>query len=383
MTAHPLPTGILRPSSASRWGPDGCAGSFALEGVFPELGDSPEAREGTAAHFYAMEKLEGRTWPIGHLTPNGVPIDADMIRHGEEYVDDVTAELKNFAPGAMFRVETKVFAHALVHPENEGTPDTWAIHLVQKRLTLWDYKYGHKYVDPYKFWQGIDYIAGIFEGLSLSYEDVADMDIRIRVVQPRNYHPDGPVREWRTTGAEIWRLILELRTAAYVAKVPGAPTRTGPQCEDCKGRHACEAFMRQTARDQDKAGETTPIVLPPWAVGKELERIRSAIKRLEARRDGLTVQAISILDRGGAVLGWKKGFVDSQERWVTPPAEVRILGATFGVDLNKDAVKSPAEARKLGIDPVVIAAYAVKPTGAAKLVPADPDAAKKAFAPPT
>lgn len=384
MTTHPTPTGILRPSSASRWGPDGCAGSHALEALYPEDQDSPEAREGTAAHFWPTEALEGRIWPIGHLAPNGHPIDADMIRHGQEWIDDIALAVSEVAdPQALFRVETKVFAHHLVHPQNEGTPDAFLVSLLRRRLILWDYKYGHKYIDAYRFWQGINYIAGIFEQLSLTREDVADMRISIRVVQPRNYHIAGPIRTWETTGAVVWAMIEQLSFAAHMAKAVGAPTRTGPHCEDCNGRHACEAFMRRTARDADYAGETTPVELPPAAMGAELKRIASAIKRLEARRDGLAAQAVAIIDRGGVVPGWSKGYVNSHEKWKVPDAEVKMVGEIFGIDLSKNSVKTPAEARKLGIDATVIATYSFKPTGAAKLVPVDATAAEKAFGQPT
>jgi hypothetical protein len=327
--------------------------------------------------------MQGRVWDVGHLAPNGHPIDADMIKHGKEWVEDVeTTRAAINDPSALFRVETKVTAHKLVHPENEGTPDTFLISMLRKIAVLWDYKYGHKYVDPYRFWQGIDYLAGVFEALELTREDVADMTIIIRVVQPRNYSQEGTIRTWSTTGAVIWGLIEQLSFAAHMAKAVGAPTRTGPHCEDCRGRHACEAFMRRTARDSDYAGETIPVELPPEALGAELKRLRSAVKRIEARMDGLTAQAVSIIDRGGRVPGWIKEYVNSHERWSVPDQEVRVMGQIMGVDLDKPGVRTVAEAKKLGVDASVIKAYSFKPTGAAKLKPVEETAAAKAFGQP-
>lgn len=374
---HPSPTGILRPSQAPRWA--NCAGSFALEALYPEDEDGPAAREGTAAHFYVTEYLLGRAHPIGTLAPNGHPIDADMVEHGQIYIDDVKAELPKFETTALFRVETKVFAHRLIHPENEGTPDTFAISVAQKRLILWDYKYGHKYVDAFRNWQLIDYVAGIFESLDLTREDVADMRISLRVVQPRNYHPDGVIRTWETTGAQIWPLIEWLATRAHEAKKPAAPTQTGPWCRDCDGRHACAAFMNVAHRAMDVAGETIPVELPASALGIELRRIDDAIKRLEARRDGLQEQALSMIRRGSNVPLWTMGFVQSRERWKVPLAEVVLMGDMMGVNLRKDDALTPAQARKAGIDATVIAVYSEKPTGAAKLIPSDATAAEKAF----
>lgn len=377
--SRPLPVGILRPSQAPRWVP--CAGSFSLEAMFPDDEDSPEAREGTAAHYYVTEALQGRFHPAGTLAPNGYPLDGDMIDHGELYLEDVRSTFATLPQDqhTIFRVEQKVFAHTLIHPECEGTPDTWAANFNVGRLILWDYKYGHKYVEPFGNWQFIGYLAGIFEGLGLSRQETWNLDVSVRVIQPRNYHRDGPVREWNTTGATIWNYIDRMKTAAYAAKDPRATTQTGPQCVDCNGRHACEAFARVAARALDVAGETIPQELPPMALGMELRRIADAIKRLEARRDGLAEQAMAKIRTGTPVPFWTMGFVDARERWTVPVAEVRALGELFGKKLTEEKPITPAQARKLGIDAAVIRVYSAKPTGAAKLVPADETAAAKAF----
>lgn len=377
---YPQPLGLLRPSSAVRW--VNCAGSHALEGLYPEDEDSPEAREGTAAHFYVTEYLEGRVWPVGHITPNGHPIDAYMIEGGQHLIDDVAAELPHM-PDAQFRVETKVYAHALIHPENEGTPDAWALSLARKRLIVWDYKYGHRYVDAFMFWQGIDYVAGIFEGNSLTLEDVRDMRVSLRVVQPRNYHPSGIVRVWETTGEYLWSLIEYMRGRAFAAKQQAAPTQTGSHCRDCRGRHACQAFAAVAASAMDCAGETVPMELPLDAVGRELTRLQTAMDRIKARADGLTEIAIAEIRKGKHVAGWQMGFVDSRERWAKEAAEVIALGDALGVDLREPKPlaigAAKAKFKAAGLPPEVLAAYYEKPTGAAKLTPADPNAAAKVF----
>lgn len=379
---YPQPLGVLRPSQAPRW--FYCQGSFALEGLYPEDEDSPEAREGTAAHYYVTEYLEGRVHPIGTLAPNGHPLDGDMVKNGRHYIEDVMTGLAELGGSrVLFRVETKVTAHGLVHPECEGTPDTFALSLEAKRLIVWDYKYGHGFVDPFQNWQLIAYVAGIWESLELTLEDVADMAVSLRVVQPRNYHREGKVRTWETTGAVLWGLIEQLSAAAYAAKQIGAPTQTGDHCDNCSGRHACEAFKRVAAKAMDVAGQTIPDPLPTDALGVEIARLRKAADRIKARLDGLEEQAISSIRKGNPVPGWAMGFVNSRERWKTDPAEVFALGDLLGVDLRDLRPVTVNEAKTkfkaAGVDAAVIAAYSEKPTGAAKLVPADPTAAAKAF----
>ena len=375
-----VPSTLLRPSNAARW--VNCSGSHALEALYPETEDGPEAREGTAAHYYATEALQGRAVAVGALAPNGHPIDAAMVEHGQAWIDDVVTTLAGM-PGAQFRVETRVFMHTLVHPLNEGTPDAWALNLAMRRLVLWDYKYGHAHVDPYQFWQGIDYVAGIFEGNSLSRDDVADLQVSIRVVQPRTFRPGGPVRTWETTGAHLWGLIDYMRGRALAALQPAAPTVTGPHCFNCKARHACEAFTKAAGLAMSVAGQTVPWDLPVDAVGRELSRLEMAADVIKARRDGLGAIALAAIKSGKTVDGWRMGYVDSRERWERPHAEVFALGDMLGVELRETEPPTPAQAKKkfksAGLPEEVLALYYRKPTGAAKLVPVDRNAARKAF----
>lgn len=379
------PAGILRPSSAPRWagqtGP-GCPGSFVMEQQFPEDEDSPEAREGTAAHFYVTEAVQGRAHPVDTITPNGHPIDAEMIECGQSFIDDIvreTAVRSGSAPHAM-GVERKLVMHGLIHPDCEGTPDAYLLDLPGRRLVVWDYKYGHRDVDPLKHPQMVCYAAGVFEAYELDEADFADLEVSIRIVQPRNFSSSGPVREWRTTGAAVMREVERLARAAEAAKAPNAPTLTGSHCRDCSAIHACEANRRVGGVAIDMAGKSTPEVLPPEALGLELLQIDQALQRLNARRAGIAEVVLASLRGGGRNPYWSVGHGSGRERWTAPAGEVFALGDLLGADLRKDpAPVTPAEARKLGVDASVIAAYSEKPTGAAKLVPVDNNRAAKAF----
>lgn len=372
--------GILRPSSAPRW--SWCGGSFALEQLFPEDEDSPEAREGTAAHFYVTEAVQGRFHPIGTVTPNGHPIDAEMVDCGQSFIADVSRELGEAAryptPSA-FGVERRLTMHRWVHPDCEGSPDAFLLNLAARRVIVWDYKYGHGYHEPFKHPQLVSYVAGVMEAYDLTAEDVADLEIIIRIVQPRNYRASGPVREWRTTGAVILAEILRLRAAAIVAKTPEAPTMTGDHCRDCSALHACEANRRVGGYAMDLAGRSTPDPLPPEALGLELRNLDRALKRLEARRDGLATVALDAINRGLNVPYFARGFGKGRERWAAPLPEVFAMGDMLGVELRKPAAMTPNQARDAGVDAAVIAAYSETPTGAAKLVPVDDNHAAKAF----
>jgi len=386
MTA--APSRILRPSSAPRWG--SCSGSFALEAQYPEEDDSPEAREGTAAHHYVTEHLQGRSVAVGDLAPNGHPIDKDMLAHGLHYIADVTSELTRLYvrdPQTQFRVETKVFPHQSVHPDNEGTPDTWALSVAARELILWDYKYGHLGVEVFGNFQLVNYVAGIFEGNGLTREDTKDWRISLRVIQPRAYHRDGIIRTWGATGSIVWAHIDALAHSAIAAKRPGATARSGPWCRDCKARVDCETNIRAGANSIDVAGQATRAGLSVAAMATELDHIRIAEERLKARKVGLEQALIATIRAGRPVPRWQMGFVDSQERWSVPTAAVVAVGDAFGVDLRLDEpVKVGAARAKFkaaGIPVEVLGDLVFKPSGAAKLIPVDPNAAQKAFGNPS
>lgn len=379
----------LAPSSAHIWAPEhGCRGSVALQTAYPGADDTPEAREGTAAHYYVAELLNGRDVPVGTVAPNGQPITAEMVDCAQALLIDIRDTLRAATPGLALRVEEKVFAQS-VHEANYGTPDTYVMDRPNKYLHVWDFKYGHRFVDARGNWQLIDYAIAIFDSEGLRPVTANDYSlsqwngwrISLTIAQPRNYDPIGPIREWHTTGEALRDTYLpRLRQSAYEAMQPGAAYTTGLHCRDCTGRHACPALQRAGAIAMDVSLQAQPVVLPPHAVGLELRQIEDAIKRLEARQTGLEEQALGIIRSGVAVPFYSATHASGRERWSVPVNEVVLLGENLGANLRKPAEAiTPAQARKAGIDATVIQAYAETPKGALRLIRVDDDAANLAF----
>jgi hypothetical protein len=364
---------ILAPSSASRWGPGGCAGSPDMEARYPEDQDSPEAREGTAAHFYVTEALSGRTVAIGSLAPNGYPVNQEMIEAGYDFIRDVQDTVKAVNNGIL-KIETRVFAASTVHPQNWGTPDAYLCEKFRRTLHVWDYKYGHRYVDAFNNWQLINYCAAILESEGVPVEDWPHWKITVTIAQPRNYHPDGPLREWFFNGAQLVEKVAQLRAAAYAAREPGAALTTGEHCRDCLARHACPALQRVAMALVDMSLSGQPVDLPPLALGIELRVIRAAMKRLGARATGLEEAALVAARNGVDIPHWRAEYSKGREKWrdTTPISELVTLGEIYGVDLLKPpAAITPTQARKAGIDTEIVKAYSETPRGAMSLVPFD------------
>ncbi len=369
---------VLRPSNAPRWG-GGCPGSVALQAAYPDDEDGPDAREGTCAHFWATEALDFRVWPVGTLAPNGHPIDADMITNGQLLLDDVWAAVGQASPTAALRIEQKLTAHGLIHPLNEGTPDVFLCDAVNHRVIVWDYKYGHRDVDPFGNLQLVNYLACVLEAFELTLDDVKGWEIILKIVQPRNFRAD-PVRSWRMLGWQAWKHIEALAEQAEIAASPNAPTKTGPYCRNCSAAHACQAALDLGAATVDMAGTSIPVDMTPAQLGVTLARLRTAKKRLEALTTSLEEVVFSKIRLGAQVPYWSIGSENPREKWVVTPSEVFAMGDLMGVDLRKPAEAiTPNQARERGIDPTVISAYAERPKGAQKLVPIDETTATKAF----
>ena len=375
----------LRPSNAIRWA--NCAGSFQLESFFPDE-ESAEAREGTAGHFFATEYLKGLEYPVGYITPNGVPIDADMIEAGHVLISDV---MRVFAPrqhSARLYVERMVYPHGLINPLCEGTPDVVMIDYHGRYIHIWDFKYGHKYVEVWGMLQCLLYLAGVVEGIELTAEDLASWTVIITVVQPR-YYAAPPVRHWQPRPAEIQQWFTWLEQRAEAALQPNAPCQTGPWCTNCKARHSCEALAKAGGVAVEMSGQSLPLVMDAAQVSRQLRSTEDALERLEALLTGLAAFAENEIRQGRRVPGYELRPSSNKEDWTQPVPEIIAMGDSFGVDLRKpvDAV-TPTQARKKGLDTAATKAgldggvtplYAKRKPGALKLSRVDPNAAAKAF----
>lgn len=365
----------LAPSRAGRWGPGRCQGSAAMEARYPEDEESEAAREGTAAHHYATEALQGRLLAVGSVAPNGFPINREMIESAEQFLTDIRDTLASATPGLTPRIEERVDAQKTIHPDCWGTPDVYILDFPRRSLHIWDYKYGHRYVDAFKNWQMLVYACAILE--SEGVEDWRGWRITLTIAQPRNYAPEGTLREWYLSGDSLYDYAKRLAEAARLAAYPDAPLQTGEHCRDCNAAHACPALQNVAMLAVDLSYRQTPIDMPAAAVGIELRILAMAAERLKARKDALEEHAIGLIRKGQAVPHWTMGRTQTHRKWKEPDADIIAMGHVFGANLAK--AMTPAQAIKAGIDATVIEQYSERPPGSLKLVSVDDDAAEKAF----
>ena len=366
-----------------------------MQRQYPDDEESEAAREGTAAHWYVSELLNGRDVVAGAVAPNGVPITAEMVDCAQDLLVDVRSTMQVIAgEGRRFTLYVEQrFYMPRVHPDNWGTPDVVLIDWDAKVIHVWDYKFGHRFVDATGNLQLIDYGLGVAELVGLDPDAPYDSPHSFRgwrftltIAQPRNYSAFGPLREWYISGEGLRDRLAAMHKAAHEAMAPSSPLTTGGHCRDCSARHACPALQRAGAIAMDVSLQSNAVDLPPHAIGLELRQIDAAIARLQARQTGLEEHALGLIRGGTAVPFYSAEYASGREKWTVPAEEVHALGDLFGAQLRKpqEAI-TPGQARtefkRLGIDGQVISAYAEKPRGALRLARVRDDAAKLAFQP--
>lgn len=351
--------------------------------MYPEIEETPEAAAGTASHWLGAIFITNTTKGIFDVSPlsmkmtapNNVVLDDEMIEAAEMYADDVNEVMRktgNFNP----QVEQRI-AMPMIHELSWGTPDCWFFDRATGHLYIWDYKFGYGIVEVFENWQLINYVAGI-----LAMLDVADeyITIHFRIVQPRAFHRDGPIREWVVNAAGLRGYFNQLEARAHEALSANAVTRSGPHCKHCTARHACTAALQGGVQLYEVAAQPMPVTLPADALGVQLAIVQRAIKQLEYIESGMHAQVEATIKNGTLVPGYILESSTGHLKWTKPDAEVLALGDALNFNLRKkEAVITPTQALKLGVDDSVISAYSERPNTGVKLVPDNGNKAKRMF----
>lgn len=367
-----------------------CAASLLLQFMAPPLPDSDEEAEGTAAHWHAVQ------WAIGRQMPRGTKFKVFGLDREWEVDMDMENGSRLFAyhcvKGFRGRYEDPV-GMPTIHAQCNGTPDYWAAYdeartaiaaaeeLARRIIEVHvkDYKYGHRYVDAFENWQLLAYAIGVCIRLGLTDPEVV---IVLTIIQPRAYHRDGPVKEWRITLGDLFRWGDRIREQVEVALAPNAPARVGKWCLDCKARHICETLQRGAMNVVEYAGIGEAVDMPTDAIATEARIMHDALKILEARYEGLKAQLDVLARRGMQIPGWALEDGRSSLKWnegVTVDT-LRTLGAALELDLLKaPAPITPTQAKDLGLAEAVVLQYATRGPAGKTLKPVTTTAARKLF----
>lgn len=383
---------ILPPSSAGIWGkPDGCTGWVLMAQQYPQTEETPESKEGTAAHEIGAGLIVAATKGglgaprrkdlVGTLTAEGVLITDEIFDGAELYANHVAEVIHSTSVygGPHFGNEERVEIPG-VHALNWGTPDQFIYCRAGGVLHIWDFKFGHGIVEAFENWQMIDYLAGLFERLGIDGHIDQHTRVEMHIIQPRGFHKDGPIRTWATTASNLRPYFNILNTNAHKALGPDAELRSGDHCRYCQARLNCPAAI-QAGISLYEAAVQPPggVNLSPESLGLQLSIVRRAVRQLEYLETAYTAQVETLVKSGKVVPGWGTEPAYGRKKWKVSNEEVLHLGDLLEKDLRKPDPITPTQAEALGIDAAVISAYSERPYSGLKVVPDDGTKAKRIF----
>ena len=353
------------------------SGCWALNRSYPDTSDPEASAEGTAAHEVAATYRE-RKWAAGELTTNGVAVTREMLDGAAEYrgyIDEI------LGPNYKATLESQIRIPCLHLTDAGGTPDAYAVNEIVGYLELFDYKFGHGFVEVFENWQLLAYASGLVE---LPAVKGKVRMIRMHIVQPRSYDVRGITRTWMISIDELAPYRDRLRERISEIELGVAETATGSQCGYCNARHACTTLQRSGFKVADYSMSAMPHEMSPEAVGYELSILDAADQRIKARRGGLEAYALSMIRNGKIVPGRAIRHGSGRELWKVPADQVDQLGMLFGEELMKPrepVTPNQARARLKGkLDEAVINSMTERSPGEAKLVAENINEARRAFA---
>lgn len=352
-----------------------CPGSVQMQEQYPGPDTSDEAEEGHVVHRYSSAILDGHRKDEAPAIPPE-PMDDSMLDAAIVYVDDVLKVLRSrYIPFSRLMVEYPVSVPS-VHTDMWGTLDAAVLDMQQYELVVWDFKYGWGLIDEWENWQGICYGLGL---LHLYGPSAAPKRIHFRVVQPRPYCTRGRVRQWSVNTSDMPLYEAQLKDAAEKALGHAPPLHTGRYCRDCTALLYCPAAEKTTMLAVEIGMTYGSIGMDASSMSRELDILKRAAEIIKHRSSVLEEKLIHLLKTGTSVPGWMLDKAPGKTTWSRPVQEVLTLGKMFGVNLGKDEVITPTQARKLKVIPDALIDTMISTGSSLKLIKDDGRMARQVF----
>lgn len=370
----------LGASGAYRW--MACPGSVGLSrGIVDE--ESDHAALGTAAHTLGALCLEQNrdAWTfIGHFVGDGTAhydsegpvtgmkyVDKDMADAVQVYLDTLRTSHPNRNQGNTW-IE-RPFHCPDIHQYFYGTADF--VHLDGDVLYVTDYKHGAGIVvEVERNPQLMYYAVGAIDSLGLW--DKVDRVV-LRIVQPRGFHFDGPVREWTVDLVALSQWLEDELVPAMDRAMSSNATKSGEHCRFCPVRgRACPQILKD-------AEELERIVAQ---MGDDMEKGAAELSNDQVARfldlyDVFKIAATAAsktafhrMSNGHTILGRKLVKAKKNRAW-KEDAEAALKAKYGDKAFTEPTLKSPAEIDKMAQGKALTARYAFKPEGDLTVVKGD------------
>jgi len=333
-----------------------CNGSVFMGGFTPPDEDTSLRDEGDAAHWLVEQEFNGFATMdslVDRQAPNGVFITPSMVELCEQYLRDTKAM------GGWVELDTSY------------TREVWEIrgrsdHLALATTVLYvnDFKFGWKIVEPEKNWTLIWHaVSWIIMNPAAHLEEIV-----FRIYQPRPYHPEGNVREWRIPLSELYVLWDELQNAL---NNPKHIVCSSVHCDTCPAVTQCPAAQIANMNCIDVAEKAFDSHVNNEQLSFMLDQTSRAMKMLEKAHDAYVELASFRIRSGQSVPEYSMQSDLSNKQWkkgLTPD----IMKTIVGIDLSKQTdLITPNQAKKLGVDENVVEILSERNNKGFKLVRLD------------
>jgi hypothetical protein len=257
-------------SAADQW--MNCAGSIGLCAGLPEQ-RSPYAEEGTRAHEVLEVELrcllggnDGADVAEAQAVWAAIPQHerAEMRDGVDAAINYVEARLAE-CPDARIWIEKRVKVSSRAAPGRVGgTSDIMIYYPSLGLLEVIDFKYGAGVaVEVIGNKQMRIYGLGAYEMLQLNVSR-----IKVTIIQPRAFHPDGPIRSEEFDLVELLDFHADVEEAIEQTLLPNPTFTPGPkQCRWCNGRTICPAIQARAVGIAGQDFRSMTIVEMPSAKG--------------------------------------------------------------------------------------------------------------------
>ena len=334
-----------------------CNGSRNMPAAFPSVDLDRSARdEGIAAHWMAQQAFNGV--PLETLINvkhgNGVMMTAEMAGHVRTYL--AALDCGEMEAATSFAGPTWEIRARCDHRKFDPTTDT---------LTIDDFKYGRTIVEPEMNWSLIAHAIG-----TLVASGTSTATIILRIHQPRAYHPDGALREWRISYNELMALYARID---QTLTNPADELRTGLSwCRRCHALANCPAARSASMNAIDAATLQFSDDLPDDVLSFELDTLRIAQATLTDRLNALEELATHRLKSGAIIPNYAVETKYGDTRFKSG-ITAQALTIASGIDCVKASIITPAEFKRRGGSQPVYDALTERPMIGVKLVRIDAD----------
>lgn len=330
----------LGASGAERW--MNCPGSISLLKLcdIPTVTDEPSyQKDGHTAHAGACWCLENGAdaWEVVGQGFDGNEFTVEHSYGVQVYLDavrqDITDETMQF-------FEQQIEDPA-VHHDFFGTTDCGVVS--GEWLIVSDYKNGAGIPVDVDYNPQVMYYA---YGLLRKIQDERVKMVRLRIVQPNAFHPDGKVREWEISADELCRWAEQTLVPAMRRTEHDTSLDCGSHCRFCPAKLVCPALRGLYGAVAEAAAEQADLAgLSDAELGREYVLAEPVRIRLKAIGEEVFRRQMSGTDVPGSKLVeniadrvWKDGAIARFQEQYGDKA------------FTEPKALSPAQMEKLGVE---------------------------------